>query len=221
MTGAWTDVASGLEGDVAVSDWWPDGGSLLVSQLHDGRYRLHRFDLETCLLEAIEHLEGQVVWARVRPDGAVWYRHATGAPTPRILDDDGREVLPLEGEPAPSGRPFVSIRFDNRHGDSVQGFLAHRRGGSVHPRPTARRPDVAGRGQVAPGGPVVRRRRDGGRPRELPGLDGRGAEWRDALIGDVGGPELEDLNDALDHLIARAADAAAPRSAVVGWVPTP
>ena len=46
------------------------------------------------------------------------------------------------------------------------------------------------------------------------GSTGRGAEWRDALIGDIGGPELEDLNDALDHLIAEGI--ADPNRAVVG-----
>ena len=46
------------------------------------------------------------------------------------------------------------------------------------------------------------------------GSTGRGAVWRDALIGDVGGPELEDLNDALDHLIEEGI--ADPGRAVVG-----
>ena len=32
-------------------------------------------------------------------------------------------MLPLRGEPAPAGRPFELLRFDNRHGQSVQGFL--------------------------------------------------------------------------------------------------
>ena len=218
VTGVWTDIGSGLEGDVAVADWWPDGGALLLSQLHDGRYRLHRFDLETRSLEVIEHPEGQVVWARVRPDGAVWYRHASGASNARILDDGGREVLPLGGEPAPSGRPFVSIRFDNRHGDSVQGFLVTPEGEG--PWPILVRPH---------GGPTwldedkwhpeVQSYVDAGMAVVLVnyrGSTGRGADWRDALIGDVGGPELEDLNDALDHLVAKGV-ADPDRAAIGGW----
>ena len=34
------------------------------------------------------------------------------------------------------------------------------------------------------------------------GSTGYGAEWRDALIGDIGGPELEDLNAGLEWLVA-------------------
>ena len=110
--------------------------------------------------------------------------------------------MPLEGEPAPSGRPFVSIRFDNRHGDSVQGFLVT--GGALavlvrpHGGPTWLDEDkwhLEVQSYVEAGMAVVLV--------NYRGSTGRGAEWRDALIGDVGGPELEDLNDALDHLIAR------------------
>ena len=218
VTGASDDVATGLDGEVAVADWWPDGRSLLLSQLHDGQHRLHRFDLATSSLDAIDHPEGQVEWAQVRPDGAVWYRHSSGSSNARILDDGGREVVPLEGEPAPPGRPFTSIRFDNRHGDAVQGFLVTPEGAG--PWPTLVRPH---------GGPTwldedkwhpeVQSYVDAGMAVVLVnyrGSTGRGAEWRDALLGDVGGPELEDLNDALDHLIGQGV-ADPDRVVIGGW----
>jgi dipeptidyl aminopeptidase/acylaminoacyl peptidase len=216
ITGAVTDVATGLEGEVSVADWWPDGGALLLSQLHDGRHRLHRFDLESGVVSPIEHPEGQVEWAQVRPDGAVWLRPASGASPQRILDETGAEVLPLEGEPAPSGRPYRSFHFDNRHGDSVQAFIVTPEGEG--PWPILLRPH---------GGPTwldedrwnpeAQSYVDAGfavAAVNYRGSTGRGAEWRDALIGDVGGPELEDLNDALDHLIADGI--ADPERAVVG-----
>jgi dipeptidyl aminopeptidase/acylaminoacyl peptidase len=215
-TGGWLEVATDLEGEVSVADWWPDASALLLSQLHDGRHRLYRYDLASGELGAIEHPQGQVEWAQVRPDGAVWYRHSTGGSAPRILDDAGREVLPLEGDPAPSGRPFESIRFDNRHGQSVQGFLVTPEGDG--PWPIFVRPH---------GGPTwldedrwhpeVQSYVDAGFAVALVnyrGSTGRGAEWRDALIGDIGGPELEDLNDAFDHLVERGV--ADPERAVVG-----
>ena len=127
-------------------------------------------------------------------------------------------MLPLEGAPAPSGRPFTSIRFDNRHGDAVQGFLVTPEGEG--PWPTLLRPH---------GGPTwldedkwhpeVQSYVDAGMAVVLVnyrGSTGRGAEWRDALVGDVGGPELEDLNDALDHLIAEGV-ADPDRVAIGGW----
>jgi dipeptidyl aminopeptidase/acylaminoacyl peptidase len=218
ISGEMTDVSTGLEGEVSVADWWPDAGALLLSQLHDGRHRLHRLDLETNELWPVEHPEGQVEWAQVRPDGSVWLRHASGASPQRILDDAGREVLPLEGEAAPAGRPYRSFRFDNRHGDSVQGFIVTPEGAG--PWPILIRPH---------GGPTwldedrwnpeVQSYVDAGfavAAVNYRGSTGRGAEWRDALIGDIGGPELEDLNDALDHLIAEGV-ADPDRAVVGGW----
>jgi dipeptidyl aminopeptidase/acylaminoacyl peptidase len=218
VSGEWVEIDPELEGEVAVADWWPDASALLLSQLHDGRHRLHRLELDTGVSAPIEHPEGQVEWAQVRPDGAVWYRHASGATAPRILDGLGREVLSLEGEPAPSGRPSVSIHFTNRHGDEVQGFLVTPEGGG--PWPIFLRPH---------GGPTwldedrwnpeVQSYVDAGfavAGINYRGSTGRGAAWRDALIGDIGGPELEDLNDALDHLIDQGV-ADPDRAVTGGW----
>ena len=47
VTGEWTEIATGLEGEVSIADWWPDASALLLSQLHDGRYRLHRYEIAT------------------------------------------------------------------------------------------------------------------------------------------------------------------------------
>ncbi len=204
VTGEWTEIATGLDGEVSIADWWPDASALLLSQLHDGRYRLHRYEIATGALTGIEHPDGQVEWAQVRPDGAVWYRHSSGDSPPRILDDAGQEVVRLVGEPAPSSRPFELMRFENRHGQSVQGFLVTPTGSG--PWPILVRPH---------GGPSwldedkwhpeVQSYVDAGFAVLLlnyRGSTGRGAEWRDTLVGDIGGPELEDLNDALDRLIA-------------------
>jgi dipeptidyl aminopeptidase/acylaminoacyl peptidase len=217
-TGGWIEVATDLDGEVAVADWWPDASALLLSQLHDGRHRLYRYDLASGGLSPIEHPQGQVEWAQVRPDGAVWYRHCTGGSAPRILDVAGGEVLPLEGDTAPSGRPFESIRFENRHGQSVQGFLVTPEGNG--PWPIFVRPhggptwldedrwDPEVQSYVDAGFAVVMV--------NYRGSTGRGAEWRDALIGDIGGPEPEDLNDALDHLVERGV-ADPDRAVVGGW----
>jgi pimeloyl-ACP methyl ester carboxylesterase len=217
-TSGWTAIETGLDGDVAVADWWPDASALLLLQLHDGRHQLHRYDVATGELTRIEHPEGQIGWAQVRPDGAVWYRHSSGASAPRILDDAGREVLPLEGEPAPSGRPFASFSFQNRHGQSVQAF-------SVTPEGTGPWPIL-----VRPHGgptwldedkwhPEVQSYVDAGFAVLLVnyrGSTGRGSEWRDAVIGNIGGPELEDLNDALDRLVAEGV-ADPDRAVIGGW----
>jgi dipeptidyl aminopeptidase/acylaminoacyl peptidase len=48
------------------------------------------------------------------------------------------------------------------------------------------------------------------------GSTGYGAAWRDALVGDIGGPELEDLNAGLRHLVELGV-ADPERAAVGGW----
>jgi dipeptidyl aminopeptidase/acylaminoacyl peptidase len=217
-TGAWIELETGLTGEVVACDWWPDGSALLLSNLVEGRHRLHRLDIGSGVVTPIEHPEGQISGALVRPDGTVWYRHASGATPPRILDDRGEEVLAPEGERAPAGRPYVSFRFDNPRGQSVHGFYATPPGDG--PFPTLVRPH---------GGPTwldedrwspeVQAVVDAGFAVAMinyRGSTGYGTAWRDALIGDVGGPELEDLNAGLASLVANGiADPA--RAAIGGW----
>ena len=217
-TGTWTDLQTGLHGEVAALDWWPDGSALLLANLVEGRHRLYRYDVETGDTTPIEHPEGQISGGRVRPDGTVWFRWANGANAPRVLNDRGDEVLRAEGERAVGGRPYVSFRFDNERGQSVHGFYATPEGEG--PFPVFIRPH---------GGPTwleedrwspeVQAYVDAGfvvAMINFRGSTGYGAEWRDALIGDIGGPELEDLNAGLEWLVQHGI-ADATRAVVGGW----
>ena len=217
-TGAWTDLPTGLHGEVVALDWWPDGSALLLSHLVEGRHRLYRFDVASSLLTPIPHPEGQVSGGRVRPDGSVWFRHANGENAPRVLDGRGGEVLEAVGERAVAGRPYVSFRFDNAHGQSVHGFYVTPLGDG--PFPVFVRPH---------GGPTwleedrwspeVQAYVDAGFAVAMinfRGSTGFGAAWRDALIGDIGGPELEDLNAGLDWL-TRSGVADPARAVIGGW----
>jgi dienelactone hydrolase len=217
-TGGWTDLATGLTGEVDVYDWWPDGSAVLLASLVEGRHRLHRFELEPAVLSPIDHPDGQVSGGRVRPDGSVWLRWCDGAHDHRILDDAGAEVLRAEGERAPEGRPYTSFRYDNPHGASVHGFYVTPPGSG--PFPVLIRPH---------GGPTwldedrwnpeVQSYVDAGYAVAMinyRGSTGYGAEWRDALIGDIGGPELEDLNAGLAWLVERGI-AEASRAVIGGW----
>jgi dipeptidyl aminopeptidase/acylaminoacyl peptidase len=217
-TGSWTDLPTGLPGLVVAYDWWPDASALLLANLVEGRHRLYRYDLATGELTPIEHPDGQISSAHVRPDGSVWLHWASGASAPRILDDRGDEVLRAEGERAPAGRPYVSFRFDNHHGQSVHGFYATPEGSG--PFPVLVRPH---------GGPTwldedrwspeAQAYVDAGFAVAMinyRGSTGYGAEWRDALTGDIGGPELEDLNAGLEWLVQQGiADPA--RAVTGGW----
>ena len=132
-TGGWTDLQTGLQGEVVALDWWPDGSAMLLENLVEGRHRLYRFDLASSTLTPIPHPAGQISGGRVRPDSSVWFRHANGANAPRILNDRGDEVLLAEGERAIGGRPYVSFRFANPHGQSVHGFYVTPEGDGPFP----------------------------------------------------------------------------------------
>jgi dipeptidyl aminopeptidase/acylaminoacyl peptidase len=217
-TGAWTDLGTDLAGEVSAYGWWPDGSALLLAHLVEGRHRLYRFEVASGALEPIDHPQGQVSAAAVRPDGSVWLRWCDGASDHRILDDAGATVLQAEGDEAPAGRPYASFRYDNPRGQSVHGFYVTPAGDG--PFPILIRPH---------GGPTwldedrwnpeVQAYVDAGFAVAMinyRGSTGYGAAWRDALIGDIGGPELEDLNAGLAWLVDHGvADPA--RAVIGGW----
>ena len=97
-TGERRRVAVALPGDVTVMDWYPAGDALLLKSLHDGRDRLYRHDLTSGSTTPIDHMAGMIVWtAHVRRDGEVWFRLSQGHAQPRVLADDGHEVLAVAG----------------------------------------------------------------------------------------------------------------------------
>ena len=211
--GIW-DLSSGDRRDIElepaggfhVEGWWPDGSALLLKHLVEGRHRLLRYELDTGGLSTIPTEPG-VIWnARVRPDGHVWFLHEQGHRERRVLDDGGAEVLRLERTSTLSARPYESWHFTNAHGQRVHGFFVtpDDSGGPfpvimfVHGGPTWLDMD---RWQ-----PEVQAYVDAGFAVALVnyrGSIGYGREWRDTLIGNIGGPELEDVNAGLRDLVER------------------
>ncbi len=217
-SGERTDVKLDLRGLVQVQDWWPDASALLLVNLFEGRDRLYRCDVASGELAELDNPEGVISGARVRPDGRVWFHQQNSERQPIVLDDRGEEVLRPEGELAPAGRRFVSWHFTNPNGDRVHGFHVTPHGSGpfptimlVHGGPTwldADRWYPEAQAYVDAGFAVglVNYR----------GSIGYGAAWRDTLIGDIGGPELEDVNAGLRDLVARGiADPA--RAVIAGW----
>jgi dipeptidyl aminopeptidase/acylaminoacyl peptidase len=216
-TGRRRDYAVDLPGDVEIEDWWPDGSALLLVHEHEGRSRLHRLGLATGALDDIDHPPGTVSGAAVRPDGEVWFRRASGAEPPTVRTLAGDEVLAPPGERAPIGRPFRSWSFANRAGQRIHGFVATPPGDGpypvvmlVHGGPTwaysdTFMPDVQTFVDHGVAVAMVNYR----------GSTGYGTAFRDALIGNPGFPEVEDVVAGLDALVAEGtADPA--RAAVAG-----
>jgi dipeptidyl aminopeptidase/acylaminoacyl peptidase len=216
--GTRSDLSLDLPGPVEVLDWWPDGRALLLANLREGRHHLLRYDLSTGDLSPIDIPAGTIVHGRVRPDGSIWYLLSQGHAQPKVLDTEGAEVIRATGPGAPEGRPFVAWSFDNPAGQRVHGlYVSPDRDGPgpvimlVHGGPTAADTDRWD--------PEIQAYVDAGFAVGLVnyrGSTGYGREWRDALIGNIGGPELEDVNAGLEDLVRRGV--ADPRRAVIaGW----
>jgi dipeptidyl aminopeptidase/acylaminoacyl peptidase len=216
-TGELLDLKLPWERFTEICDWWPDGSAVLLVELRDGRDHLHRYELATGTLTELPTLPGSMTGARVRPDGAVWYRLQAGE-HPGVLLEVGREEPILSGGGDVSGRPFVPWSFSNPHGQTVTGWRIEPEGEApwptlvqVHGGPTSIdldrwAPDI--QAYVDAGFQVVLV--------NYRGSIGFGAAWRDTLIGNIGWPELEEVLAGVDDLLAKGL--AEPASlAICGW----
>jgi dipeptidyl aminopeptidase/acylaminoacyl peptidase len=205
-TGERVDLDVDLPGEVEVADWWPDASALLLVHTHLGRNELYRLDLASGTTERLDHPAGSIVRAGVRPDGRVWYRWSSGSAPPQVRavgQDDA--VLRPPGARAPAGVAYEGWTFRNPGGDQVHGFLAAPPGAGPHPTL-----------MLVHGGPH-HHDADGWDPEvqafvdhgylvalvNYRGSTGYGKRWQDALEGDPGRPEIEDVTAGRDDLVAR------------------
>ncbi len=217
-TGEHRDLVITQDGDHAITDWWPDAAQVLVVRRFEGSFSLFRYDLATEAMTPIASEPGQYTGERVRPDGSVWYRVSTGARQARVLDGGGADVLLPQGDPAPPGRPYESWHFTNPNGEPVHGFFVHPEGEGpwpvmmyVHGGPTWLHEDRFE--------PEVQSYVDAGflvGMVNYRGSTGYGRDWRDRIIGDIGGCDLEDVNAGFDDLVTQGI-ADPSRAVVAGW----
>lgn len=218
-TGEVRDLCLDLDGAVEPADWWPDASALLLLQLEAGRHRLHRYDLATGEVTALDTGPGSITAAAVRPDGAVWYRGHSGR-SPALLLEAGipTPLLVADGPVAPAGRDFEAWWFANPKGQRVHGFLVHPEGDGPHPvmMRVHGGPHALDMDRWAPD---VQAHVDAGflvAMVNYRGSVGFGQAWRDELTGNIGFLELEDVHAGLDDLVARGL--ADPSQAVLaGW----
>ena len=127
-TGERRDLVVDLPGAVIPIGWWPDATALLVRHEHHGRDQLYRLDPETEETSLFADTGGEIAEAAVRPDGEVWLLTSESRHQPRVLTADGDVIVDPPREPAPAGRPFHPLWFENLHGQRVQGSRSPRRG---------------------------------------------------------------------------------------------
>jgi dipeptidyl aminopeptidase/acylaminoacyl peptidase len=212
------DLDIALDAAVFPVDWSPDGRSLFLRHAARGYDVVVRHDLADGSLAPVLDPHGTVTNAWVRPDGELWAWIETSADPPRIVNERGDEVASLSGDRQPPGRPFRSFTFRNPSGDEIQGFVVTPDGEppfptvvSVHGGPNWHHTDAFdpdAQAFVDHGYAVVLV--------NYRGSTGYGAAFRDALQGNIGFPESEDVNAALDHLIAEGV-VDASRVCLEGW----
>jgi dipeptidyl aminopeptidase/acylaminoacyl peptidase len=203
-SGDLAEVPVDLPGDVARAWWYPNGRSLLLHHEFDAVAGLHRLDLAGGALETIVAPGGTIEDAGVRPDGAVWYRYEDGATPPSWRrPSDGAAVLALADDPAPAGRRWKAIWFENPAGQQIQGWLLRPPGRA--PYPTILNAHGGPDWHVSDlWDPAAQAYADHGfavLSVNYRGSTGFGAAFREALRGNIGFPESEDLLAGLDHLV--------------------
>jgi len=199
-----------LPGDVDAS-WYPDGSAILLVHEHAGRGQLYRLDLATEELVELPTQPGTIAAAGARPDGEVWYlwSDAATAPEVRSTRDGGAAILRPPGVTAPP-----SVRYSDLWVGQIHAFIAEPPTGRPHPTiflihggPEAHDRDVFAppvQAWVDHGLAVVQV--------NYRGSSGYGRSWRDALTGNPGLTELEDVAAVFDRAIA---DGVADRNRVV------
>jgi acetyl esterase/lipase len=183
-----------LPGEVDV-EWYPDGSALLVVHEHAGRSQLYRFEIDGERLVALPTQPGVIAAAAARPDGDVWYLWSDSASPPEVRSTSGSAVLVPAGEPAPRGVRYSDLWVDSDNG-RIHALVAEP-SGVARPHPTI---------FVIHGGPEAHDRDTFSPPIQAwvdhglavvmvnyRGSSGYGRAWRDALTGNPGLTELEDI----------------------------
>ncbi|MGZ4150029.1 MAG: S9 family peptidase [Actinomycetota bacterium] len=215
--GSWFDLDTGLPGDVTAVDWWPDATAVLLLHAFEGRHELYRYDLGGGEATRLAVPAGSVDGARVRPDGTVWFEHQDGVHRSRVLDETGAEPIAV-ARSAPPGRPFGEWRYANDHGQTVQGWIVEPDGDGPHPVMV-----------FVHGGPhwlyedrympEIQSYADAGFLVAMPnyrGSTGYGRAWRDALTGDCGFTDVDDVTAGLRDVLRRD-DVDPGRTVIAGW----
>ena len=202
VAGTERGVTLELPGDLD-ADWYADGSALLVAQSYRARSALHRYDLGSGALTALDVPPGTVMDATARPDGEVEFAWSSAAEPPRVRVIGGGVVLAPPGPPPPPSVPVDDVDVEGP-GGTVHALLA---------RPTEAAPPYAAI-FIVHGGPTWNDTDSFAADRaawvdsgyavvqvNYRGSTGYGSGWRDAIEGRPGLTELEDVAAVRAHLV--------------------
>lgn len=194
-----------VEGPVIPFAWFPDASALLLRHETTGVQRLLRYDVASGETETVYELAGTISWAAFRPDGDLWVRVESSEDPPSIRNLENEPMLRLPAEPPPTGRRATAISFSNPLGQTIHGFVVTPPGTgpfptivSVHGGPEWHHTDdhdIQTQAYVDHGFAVLLV--------NYRGSTGYGRDHREAIRGNIGFPESEDIVAALDHAISQ------------------
>ncbi len=204
LSGAWRELALDVDGEVADAVWYPSGDAVLLAVDHRARTRLYRHDLRTGHSAVVGPADGTVDGATARPDGEVWYSWSSAAEPPSVRTTRTGEVLvaPVGPRPRPSA-PVRDVHVPGPAGtihallrapagaDGPHPVLVDVHGGPADHRTDSFSPALAA--WVDHGFAVL--------SVNFRGSTGYGSRWRDAIEGQVGLAELEDVAAVHEHLV--------------------
>ena len=191
------DVAVSLPGDLRPS-WYPDARALLIEHDYRGRTELYRYHLETSDLSRVPSPAGLIVRACVRPDGEVWFDWTSAVEPPQIRSASG-PVIGTGPSTAPAGTAFADLDVNGVHA-----FLAEPSGPRPHPTIFG----IHGGPESFTGDEYLPRTQswvDHGYAVvsvNYRGSSGYGKAWRDALEGNPGFTELEDIVAVRERVVS-------------------
>ncbi|MGZ4149586.1 MAG: S9 family peptidase [Actinomycetota bacterium] len=205
-TGERRDLPMPGGGDVAVLDWSEDGRFLLLGDTDRAEDTLYRYDLRTNDATSVDHGGGSFVFggaAFTDTGSIVALRSRATEPTELVELTEGGERVVVGDPGAPPGRPWRTVSFPSTDGTPIQGWLCVPEGEG--PFPTILEvhggPESARMERYAP---EVLAYVDHGYAVFCLNYRGSitfGREYQQAIWGDVGRWEIEDMAAAAAWLV--------------------
>jgi pimeloyl-ACP methyl ester carboxylesterase len=210
-------------GNIYILDWF-DENKLLLKQSLNGEDKLLTYDLISNKINNLNtnnlsKISRTIDYAQVRPNKDVWYLYSNIS-TPSILVDNHNKVI--LNKLLTYDFKYVKWQFYNNNKNLIHGFyILPKLKNNIN---TKFKPPVI---MLMHGGPNYQDTNRWNTEVQLyvdlgfvvalvnyRGSTGYGRRWRTRIIGDIGGPELIDVNAGLDDLIAK--NLVDPKRALLG-----
>lgn len=197
-----------IQGDIQAFDWSEDGRQILLLQFHNAENQLWVYDVASGELRRVPHAAGTIGGPKFVGD-AIWLDRQDSTQPPALEELDAasgelRRVL-LATADAPAGRRWRSVTFASGDRTPIQGWLATPDGPGPWPTilETHGGPEACQTEVYAAGSQAWLDHGYAFLTINYRGSTGFGRAFEQAIWGDIGHLEVEDLAAARDWLIAQ------------------